>query len=555
MERESRIRKLRKEGAIAPVREKTKQRRWIKVLISVLLIFIILFGIARVWGYIDRDVAARVGKETIKKKEIQDQIDYYIQMYQQYGMDLTDPKYSAQLSNLKQNVQDSLINQSLLVQYAKAHHLEIDQDAFNENIESQVDQIVEQGIQNQGEEIFNSYVEAQYGSMDEYKEYLREQLTPYVERPLLSQAALEEQYETIEITDDDVNLYWNTVYQVDAEHFLLKVEEDASESDIAAAKTQIEDIYNEIMEEKEKGEDSFSFAEFAHGKAEELNKAAADTGKEAARYESLGYFSKGQMVEEFEEVCFDPDVNVGDIVGPVKTNFGFHIIHILGKKPMGEKYDEPAMINVRLVLFKYEQGDEKSEENAKMSANSIVVQTQKGMDFIEAVERFSQDDATKENDGETGFFAQTERPELFMAAAKLAVGNIAGPIKTTDGYAAIKIIDKKEAVKASLDSEEVYAKVEDDIMNEKKQKVEEEFIETLKGQYKVRMTNPWISITAFFDRHLGDEWRGFVAWWDRVTTGKTSEEIPPEIPNTPIIPSPDEGNEGGEPLQPIGEGD
>ena len=555
MGRESRIRKLRKEGVIAPVREEAKQRRWLKILISVLLVFIILFGIARVWGYLERDVAAHVGKETIKKAEIQDQIDYYIQMYQQYGIDLTDPSYSEMRTNLEKNIKDSVINQSLLVQYAEAQHLEIDQDAFNENIESEVDQIVEQGIQNQGEEIFNSYVEAQYGSMDEYKEYLRKQLAPYVERPLLSQAALEEQYKTIEITDDDMNLYWNSVYQVDAEHFLLKVEEDSSESDIATAKTQIEDIYDEIMEEKEKDEDNFNFAEFARGKAEEFNKAAADTGKEAARYESLGYFSKGQMVEEFEEACFDPDVNIGDIVGPVKTNFGFHIIHILGKKPMSEKYDEPAMINVRLVLFKYEQGDEKSEENAKMSANSIVVQTKNGMDFIEAVKRFSQDDTTKENDGETGFFAQTERPELFIAAEKLAVGNIAGPIKTNDGYAAIKVIDKKEAVKASLDSEEVYEKVKEDVTNEKKQKVEEEFIETLKQKYKVRTTNPWISITAFFDRHFGDEWHTFTAWWDRVTTGKTSEETPPEIPNTPITPSPDAGNEGGEPLQPIGGSD
>ncbi len=554
MGRESRIRKLRKEGVIAPVREKTKQRRWIKVLISVLLVFIMLFGIARVWGYLERDVVAHVGKETINRQEIQDQIDYYIQMYQQYGLDLTDPSYSEMRVNLEKNVKDSFINQSLLVQYAQAQHLKVDQDTFNKNMDDQINQIIEQGKSNQGEAIFNDYVVAQYGSMDEYKKYLREQLTPYVERPLLSQAAMEEQYKTIEITDDDVNLYWNSVYQVDAEHFLLQVEADASKSDIAAVKTQIEDIYNEIMDEKKKEGDKFDFASFSNKKAEELNKAAADTGKEVARYESLGYFSKGQMVKEFEEVCFDPDTKIGDILEPVKTDFGFHIIHILGKKPAGEKYDEPAMINVRLVLFKYTQDDTKSEDAAKMSANSIVVQTKNGMDFIEAVKRFSQDDATKENDGETGFFAEADRPELFMAVEKLAIGNIAGPIKTSDGYVAVNVIDKKEAVKASLDSEEVYAKVKDDVMNEKKLEVEEEFIETLKKKYKVRTTNPWISITAFFDRHFGDEWRSFVAWWDRVTTGETSEEAIPEIPDTSIIPLPDEGNEGGEPLQPIGEG-
>jgi flagellar basal body-associated protein FliL len=90
MGRESRIRKLRKEGIIAPVREKKKNKRWLKILISVLLVFIIVFVAARVWGYLERDVAAHVGKETIKKQEIQDQVDYYVQMYQQYGMDLND---------------------------------------------------------------------------------------------------------------------------------------------------------------------------------------------------------------------------------------------------------------------------------------------------------------------------------------------------------------------------------------------------------------------------------------------------------------------------------
>jgi len=44
----------------------------------------------------------------------------------------------------------------------------------------------------------------------------------------------------------------------------------------------------------------------------------------------LSYFSKGQMVPEFEMACFDG--KVGDITDPVATQFGYHIIHILDKK-------------------------------------------------------------------------------------------------------------------------------------------------------------------------------------------------------------------------------
>ncbi len=40
----------------------------------------------------------------------------------------------------------------------------------------------------------------------------------------------------------------------------------------------------------------------------------------------LGSFSPGQMVREFDEVVFSGEV--GKVLGPVKTQFGFHLIEI-----------------------------------------------------------------------------------------------------------------------------------------------------------------------------------------------------------------------------------
>ncbi len=73
-------------------------------------------------------------------------------------------------------------------------------------------------------------------------------------------------------------------------------------------------IYNELI----KGADFASLA-----KSKSNDPGSASNGGD------LGWFTKGQMVKEFEEACFKG--NIGVIQKPVKTVYGYHIIKVTGK--------------------------------------------------------------------------------------------------------------------------------------------------------------------------------------------------------------------------------
>ena len=60
----------------------------------------------------------------------------------------------------------------------------------------------------------------------------------------------------------------------------------------------------------------------------EIAKAHSDCPS-GARGGDLGEFGPGQMVKEFDEVVFNGELN--KVLGPVKTQFGYHLLEITSR--------------------------------------------------------------------------------------------------------------------------------------------------------------------------------------------------------------------------------
>ena len=140
----------------------------------------------------------------------------------------------------------------------------------------------------------------------------------------------------IEITDEDRKTFWSEHKEdyfqqekrvMDYAFFSL----DPSPIDSAEVLIAVNDILHQIQ-------NGADFAEFANLYSED--ESNAEKGGD------LGWFGKGVMAREFEDAAFA--AKKGEIVGPVSTQFGYHLIHVRDKK----KVDESDEIQASHILLK-----------------------------------------------------------------------------------------------------------------------------------------------------------------------------------------------------------
>jgi hypothetical protein len=104
-----------------------------------------------------------------------------------------------------------------------------------------------------------------------------------------------------------------------------------------------------------------SFADIANAYSEDPGNSVNPDSLNGGR---LGWFDKGQMVKEFEEAAFNGKID--EVVGPILTQFGYHIIKINNKRPFE---DGEEQVNASHILLTVTPG--KDTENELRNLSSI----------------------------------------------------------------------------------------------------------------------------------------------------------------------------------------
>jgi parvulin-like peptidyl-prolyl isomerase len=178
------------------------------------------------------------------------------------------------------------------------------------------------------------------------------------------------------------------------------------------------------LERAKSGED---FAVLAENFSEDAN--SRDKGGD------LGFFGAGAMVKPFEDAAFG--ANLGEIVGPVQSSFGLHVIKVEDKRIQDGKEE----VSARHILLKFEASSEtqsRAREDALYLADEAASRP-----FEEVVQELNKEIQT------TAFFVKGSGfiPGLGLnrRASNFAFANIAGKVsgaeEMTKGYFVFRIAE------------------------------------------------------------------------------------------------------------------
>ncbi|WP_169833009.1 peptidylprolyl isomerase [Geosporobacter ferrireducens] len=292
-----------------------KRNKSLLLLIITLTVFTLLLGGCQPKGGSvgDEDTVAKVNDTPISYEEYRKNfamIKYELEA--SYGDKIWSQIYQDKktfLQVVQENLVERLIRDELLKQYVEKQSLQINQDAIDTEYQKQVERL---------------------NSQPEKKKYYEENQIDeaFIRKFFVSSAYMEEFVahvgQSITVSDEEIEKYIaensekyvDYQLQVRARHILVETEEEAK------------DLVSRIRN----GED---FATLA-------TQYSKDTGS-AVQGGDLGFFPKGIMVKEFEDMAFS--LNIGEISEPVKTQFGYHIIEVLDVQDMKEEMKRDAKID------------------------------------------------------------------------------------------------------------------------------------------------------------------------------------------------------------------
>ena len=254
------------------------------------------------------NIVAKVNGKPIYESRVTREVDKQLQKFGRHGMRGTRPDLE---NRLRKNALKRIIDREILVQASQKVVIpDIDKRA-REKLESMKTDLT-------SEKKFQQYLKARGMTartlMISMKKDIR--MNEYLKSRGLADSHVSEE-ETRGFYDQRKEVF-KRKESVMVSHILVRVTNDADKEDIDRARQRVEDLRRRIAAGKD-------FAEIA--------KKHSDCIRTKQTGGDLGYIKRGFMPPKFDEVAFS--LKMGQVSEVIETQFGYHIIRAVDKKPAG----------------------------------------------------------------------------------------------------------------------------------------------------------------------------------------------------------------------------
>ncbi len=391
------------------------------------------------------EVVAVVGNEIILKSEL----DYQVQLtaYQD--------KLNADDPSLRKRVLEAMIDDKLILAQAKLDSITVTDEDVNRQLDSRIQNLISQlGSQQKVEQVYGM-------SINKIKAEFRDEMR----KQLIVEKLKQQKFGDLQVSPIEVKQFYETF-----KDSLPEVPEQVTLSHIFMVPKPSEKAEKEAYDLAESLRDSIkngaSFAELA-------KKYSQDPGS-AASGGDLGWASRGQFVPEFEHAVYA--LKVGEISPVVKTQFGYHIIQLLGRR--GD------MVHVRHILIKVPHLP--SEDDSIVTVlDTLRYKAMHGESFAKLAMENSQDKDTRALGGDLGTVAIDQlEPSFLKTVNELKVGQISKPAKVqfgnTYGYHIVYLRARIASHKMNLNQD--YTRIQNMALQFKQNEAYAKWIAELKKQ-------------------------------------------------------------------------
>lgn len=152
-----------------------------------------------------------------------------------------------------------------------------------------------------------------------------------------------------------------------------------------------------------------------------------------------------------------------------------------------QQFTEPEQLHLSLILLRVDPASPRvAWQQAQEEAAQLLQQLRAGGDFAELARMHSADPSAARG-GDLGYLHRGMLPPSLEAGlvAPLAVGDTAGPLKILEGYALLRLQDRKPA--RLRDFDEVHARAAELAQREREERARLGLIRTLRSQTDVRV--------------------------------------------------------------------